>query len=111
MAFMAALRPLTSGQVSYSEHTDSSDLEIHTSDMINHSDQHLQTLLVEMWRDPHGYHNDNSVSQNDINRQILAQFSNLGDNLAAIESSTARKPNKKTSEVEKEIIFLKEWAV
>ena len=32
--FMAALRPSTSGQVSYSKHTDSSDSDIDISDMI-----------------------------------------------------------------------------
>ena len=35
---MAALRCSTSGQVSYSEHTDSSDLDIDISGLINNSD-------------------------------------------------------------------------
>ena len=39
--FMAALRPSTSGQVSYSEHTDSRVSDIDISDMVNHSDQNL----------------------------------------------------------------------
>ena len=78
--------------------------------MINHSDQNFSDLVsrnvegsTSQGQGPvdHGYQNDNSVSQNDINRQILAQLSNLGDRFAVIESSTARMPHKKTSDVEK----------
>ena len=104
--FMAALRPSTFGQVSYSEHTDSSDSDIDKSDMINNSDQNFRILLVKMWRVPlakdgvdHSCQNDHSVSQNDINRQILAQLSNLGDHLGVIECSTSCNPYKKTSDV------------
>ena len=38
---------------------------------------------------------NNSVSQNDINKQILTQLSTFGDRLAAIENSTKTRPKYK----------------
>ena len=104
--FMAALRPSTSGQVFESEHTDSSDSDIDISDLINHLDQNLS--------DPVNKNADlfpgrgqgsaiqststDSVSQNDINRQILQQLSSLGDRLAVIEGTNTPRPYKKTND-------------
>ena len=109
--FMAALRPSTSRQVFESDHTDSSDSDIDVSDLI-HSDHSDQNLSDPASRDAeafpgggqgpvnHGISSD-SVSQNDINRQILHQLSNLMDCLAVIEGSRGPKPYKKTSDARK----------
>ena len=96
---MAALRPSTSGQVFESDHTDSSDSDIDVSDLINHSDQNLSYPVN---RDKEAFPgggqgpanqevSNDSISQNDINRQILQQLSNLGDRLAVIEGNRGHK--------------------
>ena len=93
--FMAALRPSTSGQVFESEHTDSSDSNIDISDLINHSDQNLSDPVNRNAETFPGRRqgsaiqgtSTDSVSQNDINTQILQQLSSLGDRLAVIEGS------------------------
>ena len=103
---MAALRPSTSGQVFESDHTDSSDSDIDVSDLINHSDQNLSYPVN---RDKEAFPgggqgpanqevSNDSISQNDINRQILQQLSNLGDRLAVIEGNRGHKLYKKTTD-------------
>ena len=104
--FMAALRPSTSGQVFESDHTDSSDSDIDVSDLINHSDQNLSYPVN---RDKEAFPgggqgpanqevSNDSISQNDINRQILQKLSNLGDRLAVIEGNRGHKLYKKTTD-------------
>ena len=74
--FMAALRPST-GQVSYSEHTDSSNSNIDISDMIANSVHNFCDPVSKNVEGATGqgqgpvdyiYQNDYSVFQNDINR-------------------------------------------
>ena len=104
--FMDALRPSASGQVFESEHTDSSDSDIDISDLINHSDQNLSDPVIRSevfpgkGQGPVNQHvsGENSVSQNDINRQIWQQLNSLGDRFAAIENTTKPRPHKKTSD-------------
>ena len=102
--FMAALRPSTSGQVFGSDHADSSDSDIDISELINHSDQNLSDPVIrgevftgggQVPDSPGG--SSDSVSQNDINRQILQQLTSLGDRLSVIEG-TRPKTHKKTSD-------------
>ena len=80
--FMAALRPSTSEQVFESDHTDSSDSDIDVSDLIKHSNQNLSDPVS---RDAEAFPgggqgpanqevSNDSISQNDISRQILQQL-------------------------------------
>ena len=80
--FMAALRPSTSEQVFESDHTDLSDSDIDVSDLIKHSNQNLSDPVsrgAEAF--PGGGQgpanqevSNDSISQNDISRQILQQL-------------------------------------
>ena len=84
-------------------------MDIDISDLINHSDQNLSDLVIRpevFVGKGQGSVNQRvsgeiSVSQNDINRQILQQLNSLGDRLAAIENTRKSRPHKNTSDVRK----------